>query len=77
MGRIKFIFLTAISIVAYSCAQVGVPSGGVEDKEAPKALNFSPELGGIGYALKKGDMISVEFDEYVNVRHLSARICKY
>ena len=74
MGRIKFIFITTISIVVYSCAQVGVPSGGVEDKEAPRALQISPELGGIGYALKKGDMISVEFDEYVNVRQLSAQL---
>ena len=53
MGRIKFIFITTISIVVYSCAQVGVPSGGVEDKEAPRALQISPELGGIGYALKR------------------------
>ena len=54
MGRIKFIFITTISIVAYSCAQVGVPSGGVEDKEAQLCrlvLNWRIDMP------KKGDMI--------------------
>ena len=72
MGRI--IALISVAGFAFSCAQVGVPSGGEVDKSAPEILNISPALGEVNIPAKKGGMIEVEFDEYVNVRQLSAQL---
>jgi hypothetical protein len=72
MGRI--IALISFAVFAFSCAQVGVPSGGEVDKSAPEILYISPSLGEVNVPAEEGGMIEVEFDEYVNVRQLSAQL---
>lgn len=72
MGRIVGLIL--IAVFAFSCAQVGVPSGGEVDTSAPEILNITPELGAVNVSSEKGGMIEVEFNEFVNVRQLSAQL---
>ena len=57
-----------VSIMMISCAQVGTPSGGGMDKEAPIVLEISPKPGATNVIVDQGGVISVTFDEYVNVK---------
>lgn len=72
MGRLRV--LLAISVLAYSCAQVGVPTGGEVDTTPPSVVSVTPELGALNVPINSGGMITFEFDEYVNVRQLSAQL---
>ena len=63
-----------VSIVIISCAQVGTPSGGVVDKEAPIILDISPKPAATNVICEKGGTISVTFDEYVNVKSLNTQL---
>ena len=72
MGRI--IILYAIALFAFSCAQVGTPTGGEKDTEPPKVVSVTPALGQTNVPPNPGGIIAFEFDEYVNVRQLSAQL---
>ena len=72
MGRV--IALVLISFLAHSCAQVGVPTGGVDDKTPPQVISTVPEIGATNVSKESGGTIAIEFDEYVNVRQLSAQL---
>lgn len=72
MGRIIVLF--AIALFAFSCAQVGTPTGGEKDAEPPKVVSVTPALGQTNVLPNPGGMIAFEFDEYVNVRQLSAQL---
>lgn len=72
MGRVINLF--TISILVFSCAQVGVPTGGEVDKNPPKVISVFPELGSTNVPTSSGGMITFEFDEYVNVRQLSTQL---
>lgn len=67
LGLISLVLLSA-------CAQVGVPTGGGKDNEAPKVVKAYPELGSTNVSTDEGGSITLEFDEYVNVRQLSAQL---
>ena len=72
MGRVITLF--TISILVFACAQVGAPTGGEVDKNPPKVISVLPELGSTNVPTSSGGMITFEFDEFVNVRQLSAQL---
>lgn len=57
-----------------ACAQVGVPTGGGKDTEPPKVISAYPELGTMNVGTQAGGSITLEFDEFVNVRQLSTQL---
>ena len=63
-----------VSIIITSCAQVGTPSGGGVDTEAPIVLEISPKPGATNVICDRGGAISVTFDEYVNVKSLNSQL---
>jgi hypothetical protein len=65
-----FIFLFVI-ILAYSCAQMAIPTGGEQDTTPPQPLKFSPENQSTNF---KGREIAIEFDEYIKVQGLSSQL---
>ena len=72
MDRIVSLF--AIVILASSCAQVGVPTGGEKDSTPPIVVNATPKLGATNVNPTSGGILEFEFDEDVNVRQLSAQL---
>lgn len=72
MGRLKL--LLVISVLTFSCAQVGLPTGGEVDSTQPSVVSVTPELGAINVETHPGGKITFEFDEFVNVRQLSAQL---
>ena len=72
MDRIVSLF--AIVIFSSSCAQVGVPTGGEKDVSPPIVANASPKLGATNVNPTSGGVLEFEFDEYVNIRQLSAQL---
>ena len=67
--------LGILSLLALlSCAQVGKPTGGEKDTQPPVVLHAFPEIGATGISTNAGGTLTLEFDEYVNVRQLSAQL---
>lgn len=67
----RFLFhycLFAVLAVFFSCAQVGSPSGGPQDKTAPKIVRSIPENYSVEY---KGNNIILAFDEYVQLQNVT------
>jgi len=52
----------------YSCANVGMPTGGDKDSISPVVVNMNPEIGARKF---KGHSISVTFDEFVTSTDVS------
>lgn len=61
--RILFFVLISAS-VAYSCANVASPSGGLYDETPPKALKATPHFNALNSHPKK---IQIEFDENIKI----------
>ena len=61
-------------LILSSCAQVGKPTGGEKDIQPPVVINAFPEIGATGVYTHAGGTLTLEFDEYVNVRQLSAQL---
>jgi len=72
--RSSYFKVLGTMLILGSCAQVGVPSGGVFDIDPPEIVSISPELGMTGVSREAGGTIVVTFDEYVNVRNLSSQL---
>ena len=70
----RIVSLFAIVIFAISCAQLGVPTGGEKDASPPIVVNASPKLGATNVNPTSGGVLEFEFDEYVNIRQLSAQL---
>ena len=70
----QLIVALIVSIIFTSCAQVGTPTGGGIDNEPPIILEMIPQPGSTGVKTDKGGMISVTFDEYVNVKSLNSQL---
>ena len=51
-----------------------MPTGGVDDKTPPQVISTVPEIGATNVSRESGGTIAIEFDEYVNVRQLSAQL---
>lgn len=76
MTRNLFVFISGvcailISLVAGSCAQIGMPDGGPKDTLAPKLIRASPENGSRNVT---GNKITLEFDEYIDVQNLQQNL---
>jgi len=52
----------------YSCANVGMPTGGDRDSIPPVVVKMNPEIGAKNF---EGQFISVTFDEYVTSKDIS------
>ena len=59
-----FIYLSLF----YSCANVGMPSGGDKDSIPPVVVKMNPEIGATNF---KGHSISITFDEFVTSTDVS------
>ncbi len=59
MKQIIFIFF---GIAFFSCAQVGTPSGGPKDDQAPKIIKADPNIGSTNFS---GTELKIEFDEFI------------
>ncbi len=51
-----------------ACANIGTPSGGDKDEQAPVVKESQPELGELGF---EGQKLSVKFDEIVVLKNLN------
>ncbi|MCT4615786.1 MAG: Ig-like domain-containing protein [Marinifilaceae bacterium] len=65
---LQFLYLFIGSIVIYSCANVGYPSGGPKDEEAPSVIKTSPEDRSINF--EKGK-IEIFFNEFVQLKNIN------
>jgi len=52
----------------YSCANVGIPTGGDKDSIPPVVVNMNPEIGAKNF---NGHSISLAFDEYITSKDIS------
>ncbi|MFC4262904.1 Ig-like domain-containing protein [Ferruginibacter yonginensis] len=66
------LFSIAIIISIFgSCAQIGLPTGGVKDTLAPKLVRASPSYGSVNVTNSK---ITFEFNEYIDVQDLQQNL---
>lgn len=63
MAATKFLFI-ALALILLSCARMGVPPGGPEDKTPPEISIAFPEAGSVNVPLNSD--VSLEFSEPVN-----------
>ncbi len=64
-------FFVILLLVGAGCAQLGVPSGGDVDKEAPVILKSSPENETVNFS---ESVIEVTFDEYIQLNDIYNQI---
>jgi Bacterial Ig-like domain len=68
---IIIILFVSISLITGGCAQIGLPTGGSKDTIAPKLVKATPTKGSLNV---KGNRITLEFDEYIDVGDLSQNL---
>ena len=66
--NLKYIILSIVSILIYSCANVSAPTGGPRDKTPPAIVKQTPENGTTNFREKQ---IRIWFDEFVHVSGLN------
>lgn len=74
--RVKQVVLGAVSaamltVIMYSCANIGNPDGGVYDEEPPKFIRSTPLMGALNNAKTK---VTLEFDEYIKLEKASEKV---
>lgn len=74
--RIRQIALGAVgaavlTVLMYSCANIGNPDGGPYDETPPKFLKSTPAMGALNNSRKK---ITLEFDEYIKLEKASEKV---
>jgi len=63
------VFMTVVYLfLFYSCANVGMPTGGDKDSIPPVVVKMNPEIGAKNF---EGHSISVTFDEYITSKDVS------
>jgi hypothetical protein len=65
------LFFTITSIIATSCAQIGMPTGGTKDTIPPMLVNASPQLKATNFNENK---ITLTFNEYIEVKDVQTNI---
>lgn len=67
---LKYFFLLIYVFVLFDCANVGSPSGGAKDTQAPKILKSEPNNLSINFTAKT---IKIDFDEYVKLNKIGKK----
>jgi hypothetical protein len=65
------IFNLLIVIFVFSCAKIGMPTGGKIDKTPPKDVKTTPKDNSINF---NSNTFSVEFDEYIELDNVSQKL---
>jgi Bacterial Ig-like domain len=60
-----------LSVLGSSCAQIGLPIGGPRDTIPPNLLNANPPIGTVNF---KGNRITLNYDEYVQLQKLQENL---
>lgn len=68
MGAVGAVVLT---VLMYSCANIGNPDGGAYDETPPKFLKSTPAMGALNNTRKK---VTLEFDEYIKLEKASEKV---
>lgn len=68
MGTVGAVVLT---VLMYSCANIGNPDGGAYDETPPKFLKSTPAMGALNNTRKK---VTLEFDEYIKLEKASEKV---
>lgn len=68
MGAAGAVVLT---VLMYSCANIGNPDGGAYDETPPKFLKSTPAMGALNNTRKK---VTLEFDEYIKLEKASEKV---
>ncbi len=73
MSKIIFRFFMILlpGIIAFSCAQVGSPTGGPKDKTPPRIVSSIPENYSTNF---NDDKFVIEFNEYVVLKDLNSKL---
>ncbi len=64
----KIIFFGALSVLFFSCAQIGTPNGGIYDRIPPKAKSSKPPHNSTNFKEKSFEIV---FDEYISTENTS------
>lgn len=68
LGTVGAVVLT---VLMYSCANIGNPDGGAYDETPPKFLKSTPAMGALNNTRKK---VTLEFDEYIKLEKASEKV---
>jgi len=68
LGAVGAVVLT---VLMYSCANIGNPDGGAYDETPPKFLKSTPAMGALNNTRKK---VTLEFDEYIKLEKASEKV---
>lgn len=60
-----------LSLMLYSCANIGTPDGGLYDETPPRIIHTSPHQGAKGITPKK---VTLEFNEYIKLENAYERV---
>lgn len=60
-----------LTLLMYSCANIGNPDGGPYDETPPKFLKSTPVMGALNNQRKK---VTLEFDEYIKLEKASEKV---
>lgn len=68
LGTVGAVVLT---LLMYSCANIGNPDGGAYDETPPRFLKSTPVMGALNNTRKK---VTLEFDEYIKLEKASEKV---
>ncbi|MEO6537175.1 MAG: Ig-like domain-containing protein [Ferruginibacter sp.] len=73
LGFFTVLLVCCYAFITFSsgCAQIGTPTGGPRDTLPPVLVKASPDLKTLNF---KGNKISLNFDEYINVQDLQTNL---
>lgn len=67
----RITYLVCVWLFLYGCANKVAPTGGLKDETPPKEVSTEPAQ---GTTLFSGDKISIQFDEYIQLKDASRQI---
>ena len=70
--KTRILFLAALlSVILYSCANIGSPNGGPYDEQPPKFIGSVPAPNAVNY---KGKTVDIFFDELIQIESPSQNV---
>lgn len=67
---LNFLMTATLSVMMYSCANPGIPTGGPKDETPPQVLRTAPENNSIKFKQKR---ITIQFNEFVQLKDLNEK----